>query len=271
MSAVDEALGVAFLEESPDGVVVLVGEGEVAAAILRRAQLADDFARPRGFGPAAGQIRRDHAIAVFERVAQQEQHSRVIPIAPVTQANGLLGLPRGEGQHALLASAHEFLDAVIVYLALGPESQALLDLDLNPQSLAIEPVLVTQRVPVHSVVALVHIFQRPPPRVMHAHRIIGRYRPVEERPARAIRRLPAQLVENAVLLPEEQDVALHGREIGNSRNRFIHAQGSVRPEETKSQPIFQCSICVNERDWGKTRVTDGVFVQHCAHDRSHSL
>ena len=48
VAAIEEALVVALLEEGPDGVIVLVGESEVAAAVFERAQLADDLAGSRG-------------------------------------------------------------------------------------------------------------------------------------------------------------------------------------------------------------------------------
>ena len=77
-----------------------------------------------------------------KRVAQREQHFGIVPIAPIAQADRLLRLPRRERQHALLAGAHEILDAEFANLALGLQSKALFHLDFHPQSLAIEAVLV---------------------------------------------------------------------------------------------------------------------------------
>ena len=97
-----------------------------------------------------------HPASASRKATQQR---RIVPIAPIAQADGLLGLARGEGQHALLAGAHEILDAEVADLALGPQAQALFHLDLDPQALAIEPVLVAQSCAVHGVIALVHVLQ----------------------------------------------------------------------------------------------------------------
>src|SRR5580700_11731611 len=220
--AVDVTLVVALLEKPPDRVIIFVGESEIAAAILSRTQPADNLTGSRRFDAPAGQLYSYNSISVSQRVAQSEQNFGIVPVAPIPQPDGLLGLPRGESQHALLAGSNEFLNAVFPNLALGLESKAFFYLDLDPQSLAIESVLVALRLAVHGVVALIHVLQGAAPRVMHAHGIIRRDRPVEERPARAICILLAQLVENAILLPEAQHLALHGGEVRHFWNWFVH-------------------------------------------------
>ena len=59
--AIDESLDVALLQESPDGVIIFVGEGEVAAAVFSRAEFADDFAGSRSFRETAGQLDGNYA------------------------------------------------------------------------------------------------------------------------------------------------------------------------------------------------------------------
>src|SRR5689334_5491598 len=169
MSAIDEAFIVALLEEAPDGVIVLVGKSEIAAAIFRRPELADDFAGPRCFHAATGQLHRDDPVSTGQSLPQRFQYAGIVPIAPVTQTNGLFGLTRGVRQHALLARPYEVLDAIAANLALGLEAEALLDLNFYPQALAIESVLIPELLAVHRVVALVHIFQRAPPCMMYTH------------------------------------------------------------------------------------------------------
>src|SRR5580704_9727617 len=132
MAAIEEAFGVALLEEGPDGVIVLVGEGEVAAAVIEGAELADDFAGSRGHFEAAGELGGKHAVTIGEGIAEGEEQLGVIPIAPVSQADGLLGLAGCKGEHALLAGAYEILDAEIADVALGAEPQALFHLDFDP-------------------------------------------------------------------------------------------------------------------------------------------
>ena len=171
---------VALLQERPDRVIVFVGKSEVTAAVLGRAKLPHDLASARRLRVAAGQLHRDHAIAVSQSVAQRDQHLGIIPIAPIAQPDRLLRLPRGIRQHALLARAHKLLNPEFANLALRLQPQALLDFDLYPQSLAIESVLVAQRTPAHRVVALVHVLERAAPRVMHAHGIICGDRSIEK-------------------------------------------------------------------------------------------
>ena len=177
----------------------------------------------------------------------------------------MLGLTRGEGEHALLAGAHEILDAVIANLALGPEPEALFHFHFHPQSLAIESVLIAQRLAVHGVVALVHVLERAAPGVMHAHGIVGGDGSVEERPARAVGVLRAQFVENAVLFPEAQDVALHGGKVGYSWHGPIHSLRSRRTEEwRKNAQMIDDSTGVKRRwcwmdPWSAADARVGLF------------
>src|SRR5262249_17598009 len=130
------------------------------------------------------------------------------------------------GEHTLLTGAHEIFDPVVANFALGAESEAFFHLNLHPQSLTIEAVLVAQLAPVHGVIALVHILERAAPGVMDSHRVVGRNRSIQERPMGSIRVFGAEFVEYAALVPQTQDFALHGWEIGHSWNGPIHSQWS---------------------------------------------
>src|SRR5579859_339140 len=228
MPAVDETFRVTLLQEGPDGVIVLVRKSEVAAAKLGRAQFANNFAGSRSLRMAAGQFRRDNAIAVGQRIAQGDQHLGIVPIAPIPQADGLFRLARGIRQHAFFARAHELLNTEFANFAFRLEPHALLDFDLYPQSLAIESVLVAQRAAAHSVVALVHVLKRAAPSVMHAHGIICGDRPVKKRPARPAHILPPELLKNPFLLPEAQNLSLHRRKIRHSRHCFVHTHSRIQ-------------------------------------------
>src|SRR5580693_6591459 len=94
--AVDETLVVALLEKSPNRVVVFVGESEVAAAVFGRTELANNFAGARGLDATTGEFHGDDSISISQRVAQSDQYLRIVPITPISQPDGLLGLPRGE-------------------------------------------------------------------------------------------------------------------------------------------------------------------------------
>src|SRR5262249_9176456 len=118
MPSVDPTLFPATLEESPDGVVVLVRQGVI----------------------------------------------RVGPVQPLSHTYGLLGDAVGEAQHALLALLHEVGYAELLDVALGFEAQLLLRLDLDPQPLAIEAVLVALLESAHRIETLPEIFIGAAPR-----------------------------------------------------------------------------------------------------------
>ena len=90
--------------------------------------------------------------------------------------------------------------------------QFLLDLDLDPQPLAIEAVLVAQLVAGHGEVALVGVLVRPAPGVMDAHRVVGGDGPVEERPLWSTGAGP-QALEGTNALPRTQNGPLLSRKI----------------------------------------------------------
>src|SRR5262249_2186264 len=126
-----------------------------------------------------------------------------------------------EAVDAFLAQAHETIDAgkaiarnEVLDLALRAELQLLLDLDLDPEPLAVEAVLIAELVAGHREVAVVRVLVRPAPPVMHTHRVVRGDRPVEERPARLALVLRPQLVEGPDRVPELENLAFLRGEIG---------------------------------------------------------
>ena len=93
------------------------------------------------------------------------------------------------------------------------EAEFLLDLDFDPQPLAIEAVLIPLLVAGHGEVALVGVLVGAAPGMVDAHRVVGGDGPVEERPARLAAVLRAKLLENLGVVPELEDGPLLGREI----------------------------------------------------------
>ncbi len=136
----------------------------------------------------------------------------------------MLRLSRRVRQHALLAEAHELGDAEGLDVALAGEAQVTLDVDLDPQPLAVEAVLPALVVPEHGVIALIEVLVRPAPGVMDTHRVVGRDGAVEERPGRAARVLCPQASEGAPLAPLRQDLVLLGWEVGQAGDG---AEGAV--------------------------------------------
>ncbi len=105
-------------------------------------------------------------------------------------------------RNALFTFVDEIGDTVRLDLALVGEAQLLLNLDLDPQTLAIEPLLPPQLVPKHSLKPIAKVFIDPTPRMVDAHGVVGRDRPVQKRPLRAAARLCAQLLERLRRGPE---------------------------------------------------------------------
>src|SRR3990172_6871220 len=82
-------------------------------------------------------------------------------------------------------SLHRFTNAAMpkASIPLGPKPQLSFDLHLHPQPLAVEAVLVALPVAEHGVVALEEVLVGAAPGMVHAHRVVGRDRPIEEGPA----------------------------------------------------------------------------------------
>src|SRR4029077_8831543 len=116
----------------------------------------------------------------------------IVPVHPHPEADALLGLASGVGQDALLAERDERGDPEGLDVALAREAEVALDVDLDPQALAVEPVLPALILAEHRVEPLVEVLVRPAPGVVNTHRVVGRDRAVEEAPRRAARVLGAE-------------------------------------------------------------------------------
>ena len=149
-----------------------------------------------------------------DRFGKLSKRARIVPIHPVAQADRLLGLAGGELQHALLAGVDELVDAVRFDGRLGAHLQFALDFDFDPEPLAIEAVLIALVVAGHREVALEDVLVGASPGVVHAHRVVGGDRPVDEAPPRLAGVLGAQLAEDRGLLPEAQHLVLTADEVG---------------------------------------------------------
>ncbi len=213
----------AFGQEAPDQVVVLVAEGEVRAADLGHPQPAHDHLHRvshRPFGALHGHLLRG---ILSEQVAQPAQLVGVVPVHPHAQADGLLRLQRCVREHALLAQVDELRDAVALDVVLAGETELALDQHLDPQTLAVEAVLVTLVLPEHRVEALVNVLVRPAPGVVHAHRVVRSYGSVEERPALVGGVLRPQQRERVALAPRSENLVLERRQIRLPRDRLKRA------------------------------------------------
>ena len=144
---------------------------------------------------------------------QCAQLIRVVPVHPVTQSLRLFGLSSREAEDSALAFIHEFVDAEFVDGVLRAKPQLFLHFDLNPQPLAVEAVLVSLVMASHREEALIRIFVRSAPCVMHAHRIIGGDGPIQKTPPLLTAIFFPQLAECVVLSPEVKDEVFARNEV----------------------------------------------------------
>ena len=248
VTLVDPAAPVALGEEPPDQVVVLVAEREVAAARVGHPEPSDEHLDRVGDRPVRALDRGDRRRLGPEQLAQPAQLVRVVPVHPHAEPDRLLGLPRGEGQHALLAQGHELGDAERLDVTLRGEAQVAFDVDLHPQALAVEAVLVALVLAEHGVEALVQVLVGAPPGVVDAHRVVGRDRPVEEAPLGTAGVLRAQPGERPAVAPLVEDLVLLRDEVGLRADRSEHSAsvigvgGTSGPRQGGREGGSQCSI-----------------------------
>ena len=222
-------------QEAPDQVVVLVAEGEVRAAHLGHPQAPDEHL-DRVAHRAVRSLDRGRPRRIRgEQVAQAAELVRVVPVHPHPEPDRLLGLARGEGQDPLLAEADELGDAEGLDVLLAGEAEVAFDVDLDPQALAVEPVLVALVVAEHRVEALVEVLVGPAPGVVDAHRVVGRDRAVEEAPARAARVLGPQPGERPSLAPSGEHLVLGRDEVGLGADGTKHLASAGRLEPRPRQ------------------------------------
>ena len=139
----------------------------------------------------------------------------VVPVHPAAEAPVLVRDHLCELGDPLTAARGELRDPVLLDLALRVQAERLLDLDLDPEALAVETVLVALVESAQRLVALEDVFQRAAPGVVHAHRVVRRDRPVDEAPALAAPVLLAEPVEDALVVPPGEDLALESGVIGH--------------------------------------------------------
>ena len=181
-AAVQPALLPAFLQEGPDHEVVFVGEGEIAASQLGQTQATDDLLDGVG-DRSIGTLHSNYLGGVFQHaVGQPAQLIGIVPVHPVTQADGLLGLYGGITQDTRLTFAHKLLQAELLDVFLGGKAHFLFDFNFHPQTLAIKAVLVAQFLAAHGLEAQEQVFIGAPPAVMHAHRVVGGDGSIDEGP-----------------------------------------------------------------------------------------
>src|SRR5262249_46836147 len=96
----------------------------------------------------------------------------VVPVHPLAEPDRLLRDDVGVGENPLTTALGEAVEPVLLDLALGVESKRLLDLDLDPESLAVEAILIALIEPLHRLVALVHVLVGTAPGMVDTHGVV---------------------------------------------------------------------------------------------------
>ena len=136
------------------------------------------------------------------------------PLHPLAELDGLLELQRRVLLDPRPALADEVLQAELLDIALRLEAQFLLDLDLHPQPVAVEAVLVPLPAPLHGLVAQVDVLVGPSAGMVNAHGVIGGDGTVNEGVDGAACVLLEQLPKRIGLFPQLQHVELRLSEVG---------------------------------------------------------
>ena len=210
-----------------------VGEPRAAARAPRHHVVALVDQAPR---MAFGQKRPDRVV-VLVRVGVVA----VLPVHPHPEPLALLGLLRRKSVHARLAQLHEAVDPERLDLPLVVEAQLALDLDLDPQALAIEPVLETLALAEHRVIALVEVLVGPSPGVVHTHRVVGSDRAVQERVAAVGFGVAREIaLHRASFLPAGDLLALHGNDVELALDRPERPRLRLRHRSAPTKNPSRC-------------------------------
>ena len=157
-----------------------------------------------------------------------------VPVHPAPQAPVLARDHLPVLGNAFAAASGELGEAVLLDVPLRVEAERLFHLDLDPQALAVEAVLVALVEAAQRLVALEDVLERPPPGVVHAHGIVRGDRAVDEAEALAALILGAQLLERSLGFPAFEHLPLERRVIGDTRKWREHARhGEILRREAK--------------------------------------
>ena len=155
-----------------------------------------------------------------------EREVVVPPVHPLAEPDRPFGqLLRGPDDD-VTALAGELGEPVLLDLALRVEPELPLDTDLDPETLAVEPVLVALVVAAERLVALEDVLERPSPGGVDGQRLVRGDRAVEEAEPRPVGVLRPQLRERRLPLPEREDLPLERVVVGLVREGCEHARDS---------------------------------------------
>ena len=212
VSLIDLAAFKAFLQEGPDGFVILGAEREIAATPFRVAEFLYKLVGLCSFRLAAWSRDR-HFVVGAKMFGQLTKLVRAVPVHPIAESLRLFGLSSREPEHSSLALVNEVVDAEFMDGGLCPEPKLLFHFDFDPQPLAVETVLVSLIVTRHREESLIGVLVRSAPRVVNPHWVIRGDWTVEKAPSLAACVLLAKLTEDLPDLPKLQNGMFAGDKI----------------------------------------------------------
>ena len=183
----DERLALTLLQREAD-----VERRMLEVLVLPGEELVLRDRRPAAWAPLGRPVPRVQPAALVDGLQEapdvrdvrvRERVVVVVPVHPHAEALRLLGDHLGVLGDPLLAPRRELGEPVLLDVALRVQAERLLDLDLDPEALAVEAVLVALVEAAQRLVALEDVLQRAAPGVVDAHRVVRGDRPVDEAPA----------------------------------------------------------------------------------------
>jgi hypothetical protein len=144
----------------------------------------------------------------------------VPPIHPLAEPDGTFGESLRGAYDYVAAATSELGKSELLDLALRVEPEIAFDAYLDPEPLAVEPVLVTLVEPLHRLVALEDVLQGSSPRRVDAERHPVRgHRTIDEAEARPRGVLLPERLERRVTLPALENLELERVVVGLVRKR----------------------------------------------------
>ena len=105
-------------------------------------------------------------------------------------------------EHLPLTGVDKFIQSIGFDVLFSLKTHVAFDIDLNPESLTVKPVLVSRLMALHGFKSLKEIFVRPPPCVVNAHWVIGGDWTIDETPAGSILPQCLEFMKNVAVAPE---------------------------------------------------------------------
>jgi hypothetical protein len=159
---------------------------------------------------------------------------RVIPVHPVSKADGLFGLSGGETKDTAFAFVDETVDAEFGHGVFRAQSQLLFDFDFHPESLAVEAVLVSLIATIHGEETLPGVLVGASPCMVNTHGVVRSDGTVKKAPAFPASVFLTEFAEGLLRFPEAKHLVFAGDEIAVG-DGLEHIEARVRRRRLKQR------------------------------------